>query len=98
MVFIKDRKKTELNQNMSPQAAELSEEQLESASGGLVFYAEFGAGNPNKPWEVIDDVTGEVRGRYKDEKSAINAARKKKQSTGEATWGTVSALRRGWRR
>lgn len=93
-----ENKNKSLEKDMSSQAAELSEEQLENASGGLVFYAKFGAGNPNKPWEVIDDVTGEVRGRYKDEKSAINAARKKKQSTGEATWSTVSALRRGWRR
>ncbi len=74
--------------------AQVSDDLLESASGGYVFNARRRAGDSSKSHEVIDDSTGGVLGRYATYDEAVYAAAQKGQSGKSIGWNDVTQLRR----
>lgn len=72
--------------------AQVSDDFLESASGGAVFNAK-GFGHNETPWEAIDDTSGKVLGEYKTKREAVRAARDAGQSIATIDYDTVAALR-----
>ncbi|MBR4718688.1 MAG: hypothetical protein IKP31_00435 [Lachnospiraceae bacterium] len=53
----------------------LTDEELESTSGGLIFYARNIIGSdPNNPFEVLDDRTGDVLARANTYEQAVQYA------------------------
>ena len=73
--------------------AQVSDDLLESASGGYVFNAGHIAGDRSKQHEVIDDSTGGVLGRYATHDEAVYAAAQKGQSGKSIGWNEVTRLR-----
>ncbi len=59
----------------------ISEEKADDVSGGAIFYAGRHAGDHDHKWEVIDDQTGNVLGRYGSKKQALLEAEEKGSST-----------------
>ena len=74
--------------------AQVSDDLLESASGGYVFYAGEYAGDEYNPWEVIDDENGNVLGRFATENQAKRMAVRKGQTTAKInSWDELYRLR-----
>lgn len=73
----------------------LNEDELDKVSGGYTFSAGRYAGDTSKSFEVIDDATGNVVGRYATEDEAIRMAKKKHQSQKSIkSWNELYRLRR----
>ncbi len=73
----------------------LSNTQMKLVSGGYIFYAGHNAGDYSKPWEVIDDATGAVLGRYANRCEAVYMAGIKMQTEMEITsFGELERLRK----
>jgi len=58
----------------------VNNEKLDDISGGAYWYAGKHSEDPEHPWEVIDDETGEVLGRYRTELQAKQEAQAKGSS------------------
>ena len=69
-----EEKKEEMLEN-------ISDENAEDVSGGAIFHAGRHAGDQKHKWEVIDDKTGKVLGRYGSKKQALAEAKSKGSST-----------------
>lgn len=67
--------------------------ELEKISGGHVFNAGGCSRTPSFPYEVINDNTGDVEGRYKTYDQAVEGAKRKGLSEDSITWKEVSELR-----
>ena len=70
--------------------AKLTEEELKEVNGGYIY--EEGA-DRSKPYEVIDDITGEVLSRNRTYASAIVSAENRGQSTRIISWNELERLR-----
>ena len=74
----------------------IDDNDLENVSGGVLFNSTGISGaDPEKPWEVLDDHTGEIiyfNGKkqvFKTRKEAIDAAKRLGLNTMEFTWDQV---------
>ena len=74
----------------------IDDNDLENVSGGVLFNSTGISGaDPEKPWEVLDDHTGEiiyfngVKQVFKTRKEAIEAAKRLGLNTMEFTWDQV---------
>ena len=75
---------------MEKEIKKLGQKESEKVSGGYVF----GRGElEGKRWEVIDDSSGEVLGRYATKQEAREMAEKKFQSRSQISWDELSDLR-----
>lgn len=74
----------ELNEevNETPEESKkLGEHGADDVSGGAIFYAGRWAGDKKHKWEVLDDTTGNVLGRYNSKQLAEAEALNKDVST-----------------
>ena len=73
---------------------EMDDSRLEGISGGVLFNAAgiIGA-DPNNPWEVLDDKTGNVIARFPNRHDALAATGKFSENHMEITWDQVQQLR-----
>ncbi len=70
--------------------AELSLDDLDGASGGYIYS---NGDDPEYPYELIDDRTGDVIAYFARKQDAIDSARDGKISTKEITWEQLKTLR-----
>ncbi len=71
----------------------INEEELESVSGGAIFYAEGISGSdPANKWEVVND-KGEVLDRTDSKEKAIWLAGKNNVNFDEVTWEDLRKMR-----
>ncbi len=70
--------------------AELSLDDLDGASGGYIYS---NGDDPEYPYELIDDKTGDVLAYFARKQDAIESARLDNISTREITWEQLKTLR-----
>ena len=76
----------------------ISGEKAGGVAGGAIFDAGRYAGDQNHKWEVIDDKTGEVLGRFGSKKQALSEAKEKGSSTERYyKMSTVEKKRDAWK-
>jgi len=68
-------------ENINFENNEVNNEKLDDVSGGAYWYAGKYAQDPEHPWEVIDDETGEIMGSYATKRQAKQEAKLKGSST-----------------
>ncbi|MCR5686549.1 MAG: hypothetical protein K6G58_00755 [Lachnospiraceae bacterium] len=72
----------------------IDESLLEGVTGGVIFDASGISGaDQNNPWEVLDDTTGNVLGRFKSKNDAVWAAGQIWKNHMEVNWDQVLQLR-----
>ncbi len=74
----------------------IKNEYLESVSGGYIYNATETDRSPEtfrKRWEVIDDITGDVRGAFDSLRKAHELADELKLSKDKIYWNDVKKLR-----
>ena len=73
---------------------ELKEDELENVDGGYVFHD-----NSRDRWEVIDDITGEVKeSGFLSRRYAQEYAKKHDQSPDEIVWCQLDELRKEYQK
>lgn len=73
----------------------LEDEQIATVTGGYIFNAvNISNSDPQKPWEIIDDKTGDVLGRFANYDDALEAARKVNRSGELISWDDLVDLRK----
>ena len=72
----------------------LTDDELNNVAGGVIFNASGISGaDHNNPWEVLDDKTGDVRGRFANRDDAVAYAGRMGQNHMEVNWDQVQQLR-----
>ncbi|MCR4922665.1 MAG: hypothetical protein K5931_01510 [Lachnospiraceae bacterium] len=75
----------------------IDDDMLKTASGGDVFFAgNISGSDPTRPYEVTNDVTGDVVARFASLKEAEDSARSYGLSTSMIDWNTLQAKRNKW--
>lgn len=70
---------------------ELSLDELDGATGGYIF---MNGDDPDFPYELIDDRTGNVIASFQSKQDAIESARDWELSTKSITWDELNNLRK----
>ncbi|MCR5403882.1 MAG: hypothetical protein K6E91_08725 [Butyrivibrio sp.] len=73
------------------EARELSLDELAGATGGYVY---FNGDDPNYPYELIDDRTGNVIAAFQSKQDAIDSANLNGFSTKALSWDELNNLRK----
>ncbi len=72
----------------------MDDENLDKVNGGLIFNAkDIKGSDPDYHWELIDDNTGNVMGRYKSYDKAAQDAVETGRSTEITDWERLTGLR-----